>query len=182
MYDSIEFENIYTEIKNEIIKKSFEIETLKSFRQVTKKDGEQFKDYNKNFLYNEYFKSWNNTPNKTDDKKPIFSILYNYTSNCIYGIKILMGSTCIYLFVESYQKKTLEEFAPNEIYKLIKMELIKRNSEIEQYKKTLDNLQKVYTEFKKINNEYKSKLNELTQNNKVLNCSCEFEHMKKTTF
>ena len=163
----------YFKIKNEMNEalKDYEsnLNILKSFKVVTKKDGSMFKDYNKNFIF---------TSNQ-EEKSPIINCDRSYSYNYIYSIEIFFNYNYkirYYLTEEEKEKqekkfyKIEDLYTPNDLYnKIILKEIEETQKKIQELKKNLKDLLKDFLKIEKKKFNYEKEKEKYYKNNYFLN-------------
>ena len=140
-----DFFKIKDQIENDIKDIEKSLIMLSSFKQVYKKDGSPFKDYNKNFIFE--------TP-KGEKKNPSFYPDRSF-SGFLYSIKIYFEN---YSFKYYLDKKELDNnyiyfdlfFTFEKCLKVIQDQKEKQEKRLLQLKEVLKNLEKLYNQAKKL--------------------------------
>lgn len=140
-----DFFKIKDQIENDIKDIEKSLIMLSSFKQVYKKDGSPFKDYNKNFIYNTF---------EGKIENPGFCPERSF-SGTIYSIKIYFHN---YNFIYYLNKKELENkyiyfdlfFTFEKCLKVIQDQKEKQEKRLWQLKEALKNLEKLYNQAKKL--------------------------------
>lgn len=166
----IKINEAYFKIKNKMLEslKKYEnnLNILKSFKVVTKKDGSMFKDYNKNFIF---------TSNQ-EEKSPIITCDRSWSYNYITSIDIFFNYNYkIYYYLDRGEKDkkyyNIEDlFTPQNLYNnIILKEIEETQKKIQELKKNLKDLLKDFLKIEKMKFNYEKEKEKYYKKNYFLN-------------